>query len=285
MKSFFIGIATSVSILSCAAATVLVVACGSSGEESGFRQGASIPDASRADGSGGPSLGDGVFEPFGDGGGGQVTSQDASCGPRLVGTLRDFHDTHPDFEKFVGDDRGVVSRDLGADFKPVYLPVGSSATTTGAANFDQWYRDVPDVNMSLAYELMLTPGANGISTFDSAAFFPLDGKGFGNEGRDHNFHFTFELHTEFLYKGGEIFKFTGDDDVWVYVNGKLAIDLGGIHNAQTMSLDLDAQAASLGLVREKTIELAIFQAERHVVESHFRVDTTITFTNCAPIIR
>src|SRR6266446_6897210 len=49
-----------------------------------------------------------------------------SCSPNFTGKLRDFHDTHPDFEKFLGDDRGIVKVDLGADSKPVY----ASATTT-----------------------------------------------------------------------------------------------------------------------------------------------------------
>jgi len=53
-----------------------------------------------------------------------------------------------------------------------------------------------------------------VFTYDNGQFFPIDNMGFGNEGNPHNYHFTFELHTEFLYKGGETFTFTGDDDLW-----------------------------------------------------------------------
>ena len=48
----------------------------------------------------------------------------------------------------------------------------------------------------------------------------------------HNFHFTTELRYFFQYQGGETLTFRGDDDVFVYVNGRLAVDIGGIHGAQ-----------------------------------------------------
>lgn len=210
---------------------------------------------------------------------------DGGCGPNLVAVLRDFHDTHPDFEKFDGTDHGIVAATLGVDEKPVYASATTTPTTTGRADFDQWYRDVPGVNVSMQLPLTFTKGVSGISTYDQPSYFPFDNLGFGNEGRNHNFHFTTELHTEFQYRGGEIFTFTGDDDLWTFINGQLAIDLGGVHVAQTMSVDLDAKASALGIVKGKTYPLAVFSAERHTTESHFRIDTSIEFTNCVPIIR
>jgi fibro-slime domain-containing protein len=126
---------------------------------------------------------------------------------------------------------------------------------------------------------------NGIVfTFDSNSFFPLDGTGWGNQGRAHNYHFTTEVHTEFAYKGGETFRFTGDDDLFVFINRRLAIDLGGVHAAVSDQVDLDARAQELGIETGKIYPLDLFHAERHTTESNFRVDTNLQFTNCGIIV-
>jgi fibro-slime domain-containing protein len=99
--------------------------------------------------------------------------------------------------------------------------------------------------------------------------------GFGEEGQPHNFHFTTEIHTRFTYRGGERFTFTGDDDLWLFINDRLAIDLGGLHPQLSATVDLDASAAALGLEAGETYPMDIFHAERHTDASNFHVETTI----------
>jgi fibro-slime domain-containing protein len=212
------------------------------------------------------------------------------CAASFTGTVRDFKaynngDGHPDFETFTGDGlKGIVEDQLGADHKPVYAHPGPTMYTTGPDEFYQWYRDTPGVNIPIPFTITPVAGANGVVTYDNPEFFPIDGQGFGDQGYPHNYHFTFELHMRFDYKGGEIFTFTGDDDLWVFINDRLAIDLGGLHPAQSDTIDLDAQAAALGIAPGGSYALDLFQAERHTDASHFTIQSTLQFTNCSPIV-
>jgi len=213
-----------------------------------------------------------------DGGGGDDSGGNGDAGNcgELTAIFRDFRSDHPDFEKVIGDDRNLVRTDLGADNKPVYAPAGATLTVSGQASFDQWYRDTPNINLHFEQPLPLTQNPVGTFTFESSAFFPLDGMGFPNqEINGHNFHFTTEIHGTFVYRGGELFSFTGDDDVFVFVNKKLALDLGGVHGAEMASIDFDASAGVLGIVKNQTYQLDVFHAERHTTESNFRMVTTI----------
>lgn len=207
--------------------------------------------------------------------------------PVLVTTLRDFSDAHPDFERPIvgnGDDRGLVESELGPDDKPVYSNKFASTTTSGRANFDQWYRDVPGVNQSAPLDLALAPSTEqpGFFVYRNTSFFPIDGQLLGNEGRSHNYHFTLEARTTFTYLGGEVFEFVGDDDMWVFINRRLAMDLGGLHSPQAASVNLDDRAESLGIERGGTYALHFFFAERKTVQSNFTIETTIAEPGSCP---
>lgn len=191
----------------------------------------------------------------------------------LTGTVRDFQESHPDMEATIsGLVTGLVSPTLGADSNPVFVGPNGAGSITSSTTFNQWYNDSPE-SMTANLDLTFTEDAlnPGIYTYNSNAFFPIDGQLFGNEGNDHNYHFTFELHSEFVYNGGEKFSFTGDDDVWVFINDELVIDLGGIHQAVNGMVNLD----DLSLVAGQTYSFDLFFAERHLTESNFRIDTSI----------
>ena len=266
----------------------LAAACGVGGGGPAASEGGNgSPSGSGAGGAGGVSTGSGtggdIFGTSSVGpGAGSGGAGGENCESTLKGIVRDFPVSHPDFEDFLGEDKGIVETLLGMDGKPVYAGKPTTPTTTGKENFDQWFRDVPGVNIPIPHDITLVPVGGGVYTFDSSAFFPIDGQGFGDEGNVHNYHFTLELRTQFKYKGGEVFTFTGDDDLFTFINGRLAINLGGVHGAQTQTVDLDAMAAELGISVGKTYPLDFFFAERHTSESNFRIDTTIACFSAPP---
>jgi fibro-slime domain-containing protein len=107
---------------------------------------------------------------------------------------------------------------------------------------------------------------------DTALYFPLDRYGQDPPGSGHNYGFCTELHTTFVHQSGLKFEFTGDDDVWVFVNDSLVIDLGGIHIALNAILNLDDLE---NLEYGRIYNFDLFQCERHVWHSTSRMVTNI----------
>jgi fibro-slime domain-containing protein len=196
------------------------------------------------------------------------------------------------------DDKVIVADRIGSDGKPAYRNPGQTTLTThGQSAFNQWYNDVSGTNFRVIYPLPLTPNQDGSFTYDSNVsgqpyniagvtgdgFFPIDDGSqyatpFGDQGRPHNYSFTMEIHTVFNYGGGERFDFRGDDDVFVFIDGKLVINVGGIHGPETASVQVD----SLGLTKGATYNLDFFSAERHVTGSNIEFTTTIHLVPVPP---
>lgn len=227
------------------------------------------------------------------------------CDNILEVTYRDFEASHPDMERANPGDvvrHNLVALQLGSDKKPVFeSSVGcprvvdtpsipgqcdnwqvTEPVIESQATFDQWYRTTEGVNLEIQKTLELMDTGGGQYVFDSTSFFPLgpdEGYGIAPTVDHHlksNFLFTTEIHVRFKYVAGQVFTFRGDDDLWIFVNNRLAMDLGSMHAAEEGTIDFDAQAAELNIVPGQSYDMDIFHAERHTQESNFRFQTNIS---------
>ncbi|KAJ3337578.1 hypothetical protein HDU93_000821 [Gonapodya sp. JEL0774] len=170
------------------------------------------------------------------------------------------------------------------------------------------FQDTPYINILYPVTLTLTlaNATTGTYVYDSSVadstgrkgFFPVDVKGYGLRETDtsvdpntpgssypnRNFAFTSEFRYKFFYRGGEVFSFSGDDDLWVFVNNRLtACDLGGLHAAATCSFALDNIKTTHNLTLNRAYDIYVIGAERHTTASNFKITTSILPSNTAPI--
>lgn len=179
---------------------------------------------------------------------------------------------------------GIVLNKLGKDGLPVHRAADSTvkslATWFETQNFPGGYTNERCCN------IVLEKNDEGLYEYQTNAFYPIDDFKFLDDAGtiknpnwadgtgvdyEHNHHFVMEMECEFEYRKGQTFYFRGDDDVWVFIDSQLVVDIGGIHGPIERSVDLD----TLKLVQGKSYSFKLFFAERHCCGSNFKMVTSI----------
>lgn len=196
----------------------------------------------------------------------------------LNGIIRDFPSTHPDFSGIVtGLQTGCVQEVIVNGGSPI---ASDNVSNCAISQLEDWYSDTHPTGFVETYAITLDNGRTrqgGIYRFEDNNFFPFDNdtkKGkrrkplnFFNEGKNHNYYFTFEARFNFAYQAGQTLAINGNDDIWVFINNQLVMDLGGTHPSTGVQVALQDLAATLGLVAGKVYPFALFMAERQMVNS------------------
>ena len=160
--------------------------------------------------------------------------------------------------------------------------VTSTGGITSAASFNQWYRDVPGTNLSTYLPITLIDNGSGVYVYLDDDFHPIDGRLLGNEGDPNNDYFTFVIDADFTYQAcaSQFFEFRGADDAWLFVDGKLAIDLGGVLPLMDQHVDMDR----LELTDGQSYRLIFLYAHRQPGLAMFRLRTNLILDSLVPSI-
>lgn len=150
-------------------------------------------------------------------------------------------------------------------------------------------------NTGFVYNQIFHNGWSGIS-IPLLRFNPINNTGYGNNGsiyrdisetvkheqgselyKETNYNLTLEGHAQFIFYEDDdmYFTFTGDDDVYLFINNKMVMDLGAAHSISKVTINLNDVKELCGLHDGEAYDFDFFYMERHGTAANFGIETNI----------
>ena len=187
-------------------------------------------------------------------------------------------------------EEGIVDYNLGEDYLPV-AKGGSLTPNRGLTDLTRWFDEVDGKSANYIGNLKLDYKAMGAEfSFYQNEFYPLDevefsqGDVVNEDGHNHLFTMNFVVPFTVLKSGNEGFEITADDDTFVFVGDKLAIDMGGIHDATTGRFTINEKGEVYASTQDESLAytgitlgdsdssmVRIFHTDRDADESVFMI--------------
>jgi fibro-slime domain-containing protein len=167
------------------------------------------------------------------------------------------------------------------DDTPGLQGVNSNGGISSSISFSEWFRDVAGVNQSAVHTITMINNGSGIFEHIDDDFRPIDDRLLGNEGDTNNHYFTYAVAADFTYSdcGGQFIQFSGGDGAWLFVDGRLVMDLGGMDSSEKQYVDFDR----IGLAGGESYRLHFFYASRRPDSTDFKLRTNIELSTARAI--
>ncbi len=171
----------------------------------------------------------------------------------------------------VTDACGNVVNDTAATFGDV-----NGGGIMSASTFSQWFADAPGANASQRIFLSMNKGSDGVYSYSTSDFTPIDGELYGNQGASHNRGFTCSIDAVSGYRKctGQFIEYSGAGDAWLFINGNLAMDMGGTHANGKQIVLLDR----LNLTDGSEVRVNFFYAQRTSNNATFSLRTNMVLS-------
>ncbi len=156
---------------------------------------------------------------------------------------------------------------------------GDAGGISSASAFSMWFDNRAGYNVSALRTVSLVRGTDGVYSYSTPDFHPIDGDLYGNGTSAHNRGFTYAVDASFSYCGctGQFFEYTGDGEAWLYINGALVMDVGGVKVGARQYVDMDR----LGLTDGQKVSLKFFTAQRSTTSAALGIKTNIVLETTA----